>query len=355
MKQDKIKDIQSLCINLDASIRSALAHMDRLKRKLLIVIKDNKFFSLLSIGDIQRAILSKVDLSEMVASIVRNDIKVASEDDDLNAVKEHMRQARNEFMPVISSDNEIKDVIFWEELFGGAKKSELLPENIPLVIMAGGKGSRLAPLTNVFPKPLIPINDKSIIEHIMDQFAASGCDKFYVSVNYKADLIKEYLEKANNDHYQIEFFQEDKPLGTAGSLFLLKGKINSPFFVSNCDIIINQDLSDIYKYHKYECNDITLVSALKHISIPYGTLETGSHGQLQKLSEKPELTYQINTGVYLLEPKVLDVLQDNVFLHITDLIKSVKKKGGRVGVFPVSDGSWSDIGDWYGYLRAIGR
>jgi dTDP-glucose pyrophosphorylase len=355
MKKDKTKDIHSLCVNFDVSIRDALVRMDKMKCKLLIVLKCCKFYSLLSIGDIQRAIITKVELSEPVDKILRDDVRVAYEGDDMELIKQHMRKARNEFMPIVSIEGALKDIIFWEDLFGEKKQNRILPEKIPLVIMAGGRGSRLAPLTNVLPKPLLPIGDKTIIEKIMGQFACAGCDKFYISINYKAGMIRTYFKEAIEHDYDIEFFQENAPLGTAGSLYLLKNKLTTSFFVSNCDIIIDQELFDIYSYHKRECNDITLVSALKHISIPYGTLDTGVQGQLLRISEKPELTFQINTGVYLLEPGLLDYISDNVFLHITDLIGSVIGAGGKVGVFPISDGSWSDIGDWGGYFNVIGK
>ena len=130
--------------------------------------------------------------------------------------------------------------------------------------MAGGEGSRLKPLTNVLPKPLIPVVDKTIIEDIMDQFVMAGCNEFYISLNYKAEMIKQYLQNLNNPDYHFHFFQEEKPLGTAGSLYLLAGSITSTFFVSNCDIIIKQDLADVYNYHKENKNQITIVAALKH-------------------------------------------------------------------------------------------
>jgi NDP-sugar pyrophosphorylase family protein len=136
-------------------------------------------------------------------------------------------------------------------------------------------------------------------------------------------------------------------------MFLIRDKIRSTFFVSNCDIIIDQDLEEVYNYHKKNNNIVTIVSVLKHYKIPYGTIETGAQGLLERLSEKPELTFQINSGMYILEPEVLDYIPINEFFHITELIKKVKLKGENVGVFPVSEGSWKDIGDWGEYLQHI--
>jgi NDP-sugar pyrophosphorylase family protein len=255
-------------------------------------------------------------------------------------------------MPVVSTENELLNVYFWEELFG---KKEIAPArqfNLPVVIMAGGTGIRLKPLTNVLPKPLIPIGDKTMLEEIFERFGKHGCDTFYVSVNYKAELIEYYLRNQNLP-YKLNFFKEEKPMGTAGSLSLLKDHIHKTFFVSNCDILIEQDYSEILSYHNENKNEITLVAALKHYPIPYGTVETGENGQLIELKEKPELTFKINSGMYILDPHLLDEIPDNQFFHITQLIEKVKNRKGKVGVFPVSEKSWKDIGNWEEYSSSI--
>jgi NDP-sugar pyrophosphorylase family protein len=218
--------------------------------------------------------------------------------------------------------------------------------------MAGGKGTRLAPLTNVYPKPLIPIGEKTIVETIMDKFVAHNCHDFYMSVNYKADSIKNYFDFINNPEYNIHYFQEDKPLGTAGSLRLLKDKINSTFFVSNCDILIEEDYSEILNYHRSNNNELTVVAAVKTLSIPYGTIITGENGILESIEEKPTLSFKINTGLYILEPSLLNDIPDE-FYHITHLMEKLKTQGRRVGVYPISQNDWKDMGEWTEYLRMI--
>ncbi len=246
-------------------------------------------------------------------------------------------------MPVVDDQNNVINVYFWDDLFGEIKKEPLFHFNLPVVKMAGGFGSRLKPLTNVLPKPLIPIGNKTIIEEIFERFALSGCNTFYISVNYKAELIEYYLMN-HNLPYKLNFFKEEKPMGTSGSLSLLKGKIKETFFVSNCDIIIEQDYSEILDYHRKNHNEITIVAALKHYPIPYGTIETSNNGKLVSLTEKPELTFKINSGMYILEPHILNEIPENQFFHITQLIEKIRLKGGKVGVFPISEKSWQDIG-----------
>ncbi len=344
-----MNNYNKICISFSSSILSALKQMDNVGLKLLVVTKHTKVHGVLSIGDIQRAIIANKLLDTPINEIMRKDVRVAKVTDDLNQEKERMRLNRNEFMPIVSEEGELVDIIFWKDLFNG-DKNELVSLNLPVVIMAGGKGTRLKPLTNVLPKALIPVGEYTILEEIMHKFINVGCDDFYLSVNYKADLIKHYF---SDKKFKINYIEESKPLGTAGSLFLLKDKIHSTFFVSNCDIIVNQDFREVYNFHKENNNLITIISVLKHYKIPYGTIETRENGLLEKLIEKPELTFQINSGVYILEPSVLDEIPHNTYYHITEAIEQLRQQGKNVGVFPVSEGSWKDIGEWNEYFKTI--
>jgi len=292
-------------------------------------------------------------MNEKVSTILDKNKIYAIKDEALESIKNKMFSLRAELMPIVDGQNNLVNVYFWEDLFGETKKEPLFRFNLPVVIMAGGLGTRLKPLTNVLPKPLIPINDKTFIEEIFARFNNQGCDSFYISVNYKADLIEYYLSKQNLP-YNIHYFKEDKPMGTAGSLSLLKGQIKETLFVNNCDILIDQDYSDVLKYHRENKNEITVVAALKHYPIPYGTIETGENGRLLVLIEKPEISFKINTGIYILEPHLLNEIPENLMFHMTQLIENVRKRNGRIGVFPVSEKSWKDIGAWDEYLKNKG-
>lgn len=340
-----------LLIENDATVLVALKQMDRIKRKLLIVVDHGQFKSLVSIGDIQRAILQNVSMEVPVSTILRKEINVAHIGDDMGAIREAMRMRRIDFMPVLNEYNEIADVIFWEDLFLENESRYSADLKLPVVIMAGGKGTRLKPLTNVLPKPLIPIGDQTMLEDIMDRFVNCGCDCFYVSVNYKADVIKRYFDVLKNPCYKITYFNEVKPLGTAGSLYLLKNKIHTTFFVSNCDILIDQNYAEIIDYHRENKNELTVVAAIKHLAIPYGTLETKENGLLKTISEKPEFIFKINTGLYVLEPHLLDEIPQDQFYHITSLIEKLCHENRKVGVFPISEGAWTDIGNWEEYIN----
>jgi dTDP-glucose pyrophosphorylase len=347
-----IKNIENRIISPTVSLLDAMKLMDDIMVKILFVIKDGHFEGIVTLGDIQRAIINNIVLKEHVSRILDKNKIYGYQSEGEDIIKEKMRQIRAEVMPILDEHGELVDVWFWNDLFKKAELTQREKINLPVVIMAGGKGTRLKPITNVIPKPLVPIGDKTILETILDQFEEIGCTKFFMSVNYKADFMKYYLSQLDHQ-YDVEFFQEDKPLGTIGSVALLKGKITTPFFVSNCDSINEQDYRDVYDYHVNNNNDLTIVTMVKSFKIPYGVIETGEDGLMTALSEKPELTYQVNTGVYILNPSCIEEIPEGEFFHITHLMEKIKSRGGRVGCFPVSEHAWKDMGEWPEYLRMI--
>ena len=344
--------IRDKIISINDTIIFALKKMDGHRTKLVFVFDGDKFVSILTIGDIQRAIIRQFALSDTVSSIIDKDKIYASDKQSIEDIKQVMVKELIDCMPILNNEGEIVDVLFWHDVFSDTVNQNREKIDLPVVIMAGGKGTRLKPITNVIPKPLVPIGEKTILETILDQFEEIGCTKFYMSVNYKADMMKYYLSQLEHK-YDVEFFQEDKPLGTIGSVSLLKGKINTPFFVSNCDSINEQDYRDVYDYHVGNHNDLTIVTMVKSFKIPYGVIETGADGLMTALSEKPDLTYQVNTGVYILNPSCIEEIPEGEFFHITHLMEKIKNRGGRVGCFPVSEHAWRDMGEWSEYLRMI--
>ena len=345
--------IQNRKIDSNASIIQALKAMDESHSKSLIVFKADDFLGLITVGDIQRAIIANYSFDTPISKLIDNKSKqYAKITDDRATIRKWMLSMRAEIMPVLDDENNLVDVYYWDDFFKHSEEQHRDRINLPVVIMAGGKGTRLKPLTNVLPKPLVPVGDKTILEVIMDQFEAIGCNKFYMSVNYKADMMKYYLSQLEHK-YDIEFFMEDKPLGTIGSVSLLRGKITTPFFVSNCDSINEQDYRDVYDYHINNHNDMTIVTMVKSFKIPYGVIETGADGLMIDLKEKPEHTYMVNSGVYILNSDLINEIPQGEFFHITHLMEKVKARGGRVGCFPVSEESWHDMGEWPEYLKMI--
>lgn len=349
---NNITKIENQIIRADLTLIAALKKMDEVKTKRLFVFKADKFDCILTMGDIQRAIIRNVALSRPVSDILDRGKIYGREGESIEEIKEVMFKENIDCMPILNDSGEIVEVLFWADVFQKSAGEAREKIDLPVVIMAGGKGTRLKPITNVIPKPLVPVGDKTILEVIMDQFESIGCQKFYLSVNYKADMMKYYLSQLPHQ-YDIEFFQEEKPLGTIGSVSLLKGKIKTPFFVSNCDSINDQDYRDVYDYHVNNHNDMTIVTMVKSFKIPYGVIETGEDGLMLNLKEKPEHTYMVNSGVYILNHNLIDEIPQGEIFHVTHLMEKVKCRGGRVGCFPVSEDSWHDMGEWPEYLKMI--
>ena len=211
------------------------------------------------------------------------------------------------------------------------------------VIMAGGRGTRLYPYTKILPKPLIPVGEQPIAELIMDRFRDFGCHEFTMIVNYKKGMIKSYFGELEKD-YRVDFADENVFMGTGGGLCLLKGKIDTPFFFTNCDTLLDVDFGDIYEYHKSHGNLVTMICAFKHYTVPYGVVELGEDGSIAAMREKPELDFLTNTGVYVVEPRVVEEMHDGEFIGFPDVIERYRRAGEKVGVYPISESSWMDMG-----------
>ncbi len=344
--------VEEISIDYNATVIETLRRMDSLSIKLLIVTKNDQYHSLISVGDLQRSLIDGKSLEEKIRNCLRNKVRTATTSDSDETIRHIMLINRTEFMPVLDQDGQLHRVIFWSDLYAEKPISQSNNKvNVPVVIMAGGKGSRLEPLTSIIPKPLIPIGDKPIIEKIIDRFATVSASKYFCVVNYKKEVIMRHFESFPDGQYDIEFIIEAEPLGTAGSLNQLQGKVTSTFFLTNCDIIVENDLHEILQYHRDNGNDMKIVTAIRSVNIPYGTVESNAEGLLTQFKEKPEFNVFVNTGMYVIEPDVLNQIPTDTSIHMTDVIDRLMERSGRVGVFPVSEKSWMDIGEWPEYQR----
>ncbi|MEA5143330.1 MAG: sugar phosphate nucleotidyltransferase [Oscillibacter sp.] len=250
-----------------------------------------------------------------------------------------MKANRITSVPIVDGEGKVRSISFLHA--SRVYKNDKL--NVPVVIMAGGKGTRLLPYTQILPKPLIPVGEKTITEMIMERFEQFGCHAFRMIVNYKKNLIKAFFADSDTGH-DISFTDETQFMGTGGGLGLLKGLYDSTFFMTNCDIILDDDYGDILRYHREHRNIITVVCAMKKVVIPYGTIEISDAGQALKLTEKPTFSFMTNTGFYVIEPAFLDCIPSDTRIDITDLIQLCIDRGENVGVYPVSENAWMDMG-----------
>ena len=346
--------MKNITVYPSATIKEAMETLDKTAEKVLLVVDDKKkLIGTLSDGDVRRYILREQNLSGAIDNAFnKNPIFVFQVDFDREKVKKVFTDNKISLIPILDQNRKIVDYITWEIAFGNKKNPGDQKLNAPVVIMAGGSGTRLEPFTKVLPKPLIPVGGKPVIDHIIDKFRAVGICEFYLTIHHKSKILRAYFEEKAPD-YSIEFVEEDEPRGTAGSLKLLSNKLNRPFFVSNCDIIIEADYAVLHRFHIKNNYDITLVAATKQFDIPYGICELNGSGTLKRIQEKPEYNFLVNTGLYVLNPKIINLIPNDKLFHITHLMNLVKKNNGTIGVYPVSDKAWIDVGQWTEYRKAL--
>ena len=331
-------DVKDFLIDEECTMLEAMEQLNKVAKKVLFVVREGQFVAAITDGDIRRWILKKGSLDAKVKEIANYNPIFLSKKEKASA-KRVMRKYSVEALPILNEANDIVSVVLWNDGEIETKKTI----NAPVVIMAGGLGTRLYPYTKILPKPLIPIGEIPIAEHIINRFRQYGSNQFFLVVNHKKNMIKAYFNEITKD-YEINYIDEDQPLGTGGGLSLLKGRISSTFILSNCDILIEEDYDKIYNYHKNEKNLITMVCSLKNITIPYGVIEIGETGEIKEMREKPELSFFANTGMYIAEPKVIEELEDNKTVGFPDIIEKYKDNGEKIGIYPISNKSWMDMG-----------
>ncbi len=344
--------LAELLVAPDTSIKEALRRMSAGGEKILFVADDQqRLIAVLSDGNVRRFILNTGGISGTVRDCCNFNPIFIHENYDRETLKKLLLKEKIEVIPIIDTEKRVTGVLRWCDLFG-EEKNKYTPIHCAVVIMAGGLGSRLDPFTRILPKPLIPINDKSVIDIIMENLAQHDVTRFHLSINHKARVLKAYLEE-KEANYEINYIEEEVPLGTAGSLKFLEGQVSTDILVTNCDVIFDVDYSEILKFHINKSNDITIVGALHHFTVPYGVCSIGNGGQLVGLEEKPEYDFLVNTGMYIIRPEMLSLIPSDTFFNFTDLIEKAKGRNCNVSVFPIDDKAWIDVGQWEEYRKAV--
>ncbi len=314
---------------------------------LFVVNLDGKLTGTITDGDIRRFIQkNKIGLFRTKAKDISNKSPKYILLHDLDNINYNdLISYHVNYLPVVDRFFRIVKVLYIP-----LNIQKTVQQYVKILIMAGGKGTRLYPLTKIIPKPLVPYGNKTIIENIMEQFLNSGFDDFVLSVNYKKHLIKEYFSGLS---YKVSYIEEDDFLGTAGSIYFLKDRIHDkPFFVANCDVLLKEDFYQVLKFHNSTNSDITIVSSLRNVSLSYGVLSFDDNDNLIDIIEKPNYRYYINTGIYLLNPSIIELLSYNEKLDMPQLISRAKSNGFKIKIYR-SKIQFIDVGQWQYYKQYL--
>lgn len=340
----------------DITIQRALKLINKGGEKTIFIVDKNSFFlGTLTDGDIRRALIKGFKIKDKITKIYNKksfflEDKYYTE----NKIKNYFNKNKYDLIPVIRNKKIIK-IYFKSQLIitkkNVKKKNVIKKTNYNMIIMAGGKGSRLAPLTSVLPKPLLPINNKPIISHIIENFERSGIKNFIISINKNNLIIKNYIRNFSNKK-NIEFIEENRPLGTIGALSLIK-KINQPFFVTNCDVLFDLDINKLIdKYKKFKPHLIIVTVNLKS-KISYGVCQIGKNSKLIGLKEKPTYSHNIVGGLYMFNPIILKYIPKNKEFDLNELIAKIQKNNGVILTLPISQNKWNDIGEFASFKRTL--
>jgi dTDP-glucose pyrophosphorylase len=337
-------DIAKFVAKKDVTAVQAMQLIDNNTHGILFILNEkDELIGSLSDGDIRRWIIKTGDLNGRAEKLMNKNPKMLLENEKKTGY-EFMKSKHIDSVPIVNTEKKIVDILFISDKPSSGENSDGL-KGTPVIIMAGGKGTRLYPFTKILPKPLIPIGDIPILERIINRFYNCGADDFYLTVNYKKEMIKSYFKELDPD-YSITYVEEDKPLGTGGSIKLIKKKFDRPVIITNCDILIEADYEKVLAYHKESGNALTIVSSLKNVTIPYGVLHSSQNGIISSMEEKPQLSYFINTGMYVLDPQYIEKIPDDTFYHMTHLADQLMSDGLKVGMYPISESSFLDMGEF---------
>ncbi len=347
-----------ISITSGITIKEALKKLDASALKVLLVLDgDRKLIGTLTDGDVRRALLKGTDISAGIEGVYnRNFTSFPVKDYSMEKIKERLLKRRIELIPLTDESGRVADFVTWTSAFGAGETTPRKQAKIdlPVVIMAGGKGTRMAPFTDVLPKALIPIKDRTILEWIIDEFVSCGAREIYLILNYKGEVIRSYMESLDRD-YEVHYVKEQEYFGTAGGLKLIEDRMDKAFLVSNCDIIVRADYANVHHFHADARSALTVLSSIQHHIIPYGVVEFENGGTVTKITEKPEHTFTVNTGVYCLDPACFRYFPKDGLFDMTDLISALIVNGRKVTTYPVNEGDFIDIGQWEEYRRAVDR
>lgn len=339
--------MKKIIINKQASINLALRQLKYTGTKCLVVLdNNNKLIGTLTDGDLRKKILFSGNTKGNISNLF-NKKPYSIFEEDINKSRKRLKHLfinkKLSIIPVIKKNNQFVKILSYENLIQKKKKKKKSNLIFPVVIMAGGKGTRLKPFTNILPKPLMPINDKTVIEKIITNFKQQGFKEFIITISYKSEILKAYFNELKLN-VKIKIIEEKNPLGTVGILSSLR-KLNHDFILTNCDNIYNFEYSKMLKTHINNNNDLTMCTTQKRLKVPYGVCEIKDSNVIN-IIEKPNYKFNVNTGMYVLKKQILKLIKKNKKLDMDEFLFILFSNKKKIGSFQIKENQWNDTGQW---------
>ena len=327
-----------------ATIGDVLKNLNKSSLRISLIVNDKEEFQgTVSDGDIRRALINGTEQKTSIQKIINRNAFVVNSETKPEIVLQLMIKNKVQQIPIVNEKQKITGLYLWDELVSQKKILNTM------VIMAGGKGTRLGKYTKNCPKPLLPVNGKPMLEQIIESAKLQGFERFVISINYLGQMIEDYFNDGEKWNVKIDYIKEDKPLGTAGALRLLSPKPKLPIVVSNCDIMTDIHYGELLNFHNNHNADATMAVRIHEWENPYGVVQTKGIDILN-FEEKPVVRSNINAGVYVLEPSVIDDITKDKIFDMPNLFEKLKKKNLRTIVYPIHE-PWADIGIPEDYLK----
>lgn len=337
-------DWKKILVLKDSSLLETMTLINETALQFAVVVDEyNHLYGTVTDGDIRRGILRGEGLEVPITSIMNPKPFSSRSGMRTSTYKQLMKSKKLKQLPIVNDQNQIVDILLLDHLENTTNKNQV-------VLMLGGLGARLRPLTNVIPKPMLKVGNKPIVETIIDGFKQYGYNNFIFSVNYKKEVIQDYFQSGEMFGVTIDYIEETKRMGTAGALSLLENRPAEPFFVMNGDLLTQVNFDQLMKFHKEQNAIATMCVREYEYQIPYGVIETDGT-DLTAIKEKPTHRSFVNAGIYLLSPKVLDYIPTDTFYDMPTLFEALINHGERTSVFPIHE-YWLDIGQIDDFNRA---
>lgn len=315
------------------------------KQILIVVNAEGRLLGSVTDGDIRRGVLNLVAVDEPVSRIMNPSPITAQEHEEPRDTFNRLTGAHVKFVPIVAENGEVVDLLPVAPDLGDTKSQDNW-----VVLMAGGLGQRLRPLTETVPKPMLSVGEKPLLETIIEQFVKHNFYRFYISINYRADVLKEFFETGNKWDVEIRYLEESKKCGTAGALGLITEQHNEPLIVMNADLLTRVNLTQLLEYHYESGSKATMCVREYDFEVPYGVVEIKKN-EIFEINEKPVHRFFVNAGIYVLEPELLKLIEPDVYLDMPKFFEQLNSTGLKTSAFPITE-YWLDIGRLNDYERA---